>query len=83
MKTDRNAQHKLHEFAERVRHLEEENRQLRQPSNALGQLAERLSASLHQELRKTRDNLRQWERLKNDRRYSTLRLPAERSNDLD
>ena len=81
METDRNAQYKLQEFAERVRRLEEENRHLRESSSAFGQLAERLSASLQQELRKTRHNLRQWERMKSDRRFSTLRLHADRSND--
>lgn len=83
MEADRNAPHKLLEFAERVRHLDEENRHLREASRGFGQLAERVSASLHHELRKTTNNIRQWESAKNDRRYSTLRLPPDRSNDQD
>jgi hypothetical protein len=83
MDADRKEQHKLQEFAEWAKHSEEEMCYLRDASGAFGQLAERLSASLQQELRKTRNNLRQWERMKNDRRYSTVRLPRERANNRD
>jgi hypothetical protein len=81
MAIDRKPQHERQEFAEKLRHLQEENRHLREASCSFGQLAERLSATLQQEVRKTQSNLLRWQRMKNDRRFSTLRLPADRSND--
>lgn len=81
METDRNPQRALQEFAEKLRYLEEENRYLRESSRAFAQLAERLNATLQQELMKARNNRRQSHRLKIDRRFSTLRLAADRAND--
>jgi uncharacterized protein (DUF2461 family) len=83
METDRNSQGALQEFAERLRYLEEENRYLRESSHAFAQLAERLNATLQQELMKARGHRRQSHRLKTDRRFSTLRLAVDRSNDQD
>jgi len=56
METDQNPERTLQEFAEKLRHLEEENRHLREASHTFGQLAERLNATLQQELRKTRSH---------------------------
>jgi hypothetical protein len=56
METDHNREHALQEFAEKLRHLEEENRHLRAASHAFGQLAERLNATLQQQLRRVRND---------------------------
>jgi len=51
METDNPIQHALQDCEDKVKHLEEENQQLRDASDAFGQLAERLNKTLQQERR--------------------------------
>jgi hypothetical protein len=81
MERDQKPQNTLQEFVEKLRHLEEENRYLREASCTFGQLAERLNVALQQELVKARSNPRQRQRPTNDRRFSTLRLIRGMAND--
>jgi hypothetical protein len=81
MEREQEPQPTLQEFVERLRHLEEENRCLREASYTFGQLAERLNVTLQRELVKARSNRRQKQPATNDRRFSTLRLIRGSAND--
>ena len=70
METDNQIQEALQECEDKVKHLEEENQQLRDASSAFGQLAERLNHTLQEERRTATSDRRQRPRHYGDRRQS-------------
>ena len=86
METDNDTPEALQECEDKVKHLEEENQQLRDASSAFGQLAERLNHTLQEERRAATSDRRQRRRHYGDRRQSreyTLARLRQASHDND
>jgi predicted RNase H-like nuclease (RuvC/YqgF family) len=74
-------QEALQDCEEKLRHLEEENRQLRQASRVFGQLADRLTSTLREERRMAAADRRLRARRYPERRQRTVQAPTHTAND--
>lgn len=66
--------HQLEDCQETVRHLEEENHELREAAGTFGQLAERLNSALREERRQSAADRRSVRRNYGDRRRQPAAL---------